>query len=386
MCADGRTFDVQHSANLPEAPRRGRRGVTSAERDGMSVTRTCPRCGYRRSYASDAQAEANHRRHSCARHLRRAHALQRQADRAAGNGKRECRHRGQPHPHGQRVTYVKDRCRCPECTAANASSWRAAARAQTLGRPSPYVDVVPVREHIAILRRAGIGYDQIARLAHTSTTHIREINGAVQRSGGRPPIRRIRSRLAQRILDIAPVPANRAANNRIDATGARRRLQALVALGYPVPDLARQLRRSPATVRRLLTARTITAHMARCIDTLYEQLSNAPPPLDSAAHRAARQLAANHGWRPPLAWDDIDHDGRPTATPNRRDPHDLDEIAVERAVAGDGMRLQDLTPAEQTEAVRRLTERGQSIRDIADQLATSTGTVSRRRRTATSAA
>jgi hypothetical protein len=350
----------------------------------MSVTRVCQRCGYRHSYASDAHADANDRRHSCARHLRRSHAVRRQAERAAGDGKQECHHRGQPHPHGQRVTYVKDRCRCPECTAANASSWRAAARVQTLGRPSPYVDVAPVRGHIAILRGAGIGYDQIARLAHTSTTHIREINDAVQRSGARPPIRRIRCGLAQRILDIAAVPANRAANSRIDATGARRRLQALVALGHPVPYLARQLRRSPATVRRLLTARTVTAHMARCIDTLYEQLSNTPPPLDTAAHRAARQLATNHGWRPPM--DDIDHDTRPNTTLNRRNPHDLDEIAVERAVAGDGIRLQDLTAAEQTEAVRRLTERGHSIRDIADQLATSTGTISRRRRTATSAA
>jgi len=58
---------------------------------------------------------------------------------------------------------------------------------------------------------------------------------------------------------------------------------------------------------------------------------------------------------------------------------------VDRAVAGDGVRLDDLTPAEQAEAVRRLTERGKSIREIADQLATTTRTVSRRR-TAFSAA
>ena len=59
----------------------------------------------------------------------------------------------------------------------------------------------------------------------------------------------------------------------------------------------------------------------------------------------------------------------------------LDEIALELALAGDGVRLEHLTPAEQHEVIRRLTERGQSIRDIADQLATTKRTVSRRRRT-----
>ena len=44
-----------------------------------------------------------------------------------------------------------------------------------------------------------------------------------------------------------------------------------------------------------------------------------------------------------------------------------------------GMRLEHLTIAEQNEVVRRLTECGKSIRDIADQLATTKRTVSRRR-------
>ncbi|TQN43707.1 hypothetical protein FHU33_3169 [Blastococcus colisei] len=57
---------------------------------------------------------------------------------------------------------------------------------------------------------------------------------------------------------------------------------------------------------------------------------------------------------------------------------DLDEIAIERALAGDGVRLEHLTPTEQDEVVRRLTEHGKSIRDIAQQLATTKRTISRR--------
>ena len=100
-------------------------------------------------------------------------------------------------------------------------------------------------------------------------------------------------------------------------------------------------------------------------------------------------MAAQNGWLPPLAWDDIDTDPDPDpGLPDQlsADVDDLDEIAIERAVIGDGIRLEQLTPAEQEEVVRRLTERGKSIRHIAGQLGTTKRTVSRRRRSAASAA
>lgn len=68
-----------------------------------------------------------------------------------------------------------------------------------------------------------------------------------------------------------------------------------------------------------------------------------------------------------------------TSTATAVAPDDVDEIAIERALSGDGIALAQLTHAEQLEVVRRLTEQGQSIADIAARLATSTATVSRRR-------
>jgi DNA-binding NarL/FixJ family response regulator len=65
----------------------------------------------------------------------------------------------------------------------------------------------------------------------------------------------------------------------------------------------------------------------------------------------------------------------PTAGQSQR--NDIDEIAVERALAGDHVTYDDLTAAEQQEVVRRLTARGKSIRDIATQLSTTKRTVSR---------
>ena len=93
-----------------------------------------------------------------------------------------------------------------------------------------------------------------------------------------------------------------------------------------------------------------------------------------------RAFAAERGWLPPLAWDDIDTDPEPQHHARRVEKDDdLDEIAIERALAGDGVRLEHLTSAEQEEVVRRLTERGKSIHDIAQQLATTKRTISRRR-------
>jgi DNA-binding NarL/FixJ family response regulator len=149
--------------------------------------------------------------------------------------------------------------------------------------------------------------------------------------------------------------------------------------------LAAELCRTTTSLTRSMKSETVTARTARQVHDLYERLWDKQPQQatdeELTAINAARALAASHGWQPPMAWDDIDTDPNPSVDPPDAIDH-LDEIAVERTVAGDGMRLEHLTLAEQNEVVRRLTERGKSIRDIADQLATTKRTISRRRRAA----
>lgn len=353
----------------------------------MSPTRVCPTCGYAHTYANDAIADAQFARHSCDKYLRLARAAQRRAERAAGGTKRDCTHPGHPHEHGTRAAYVRDRCRCRPCTDANTNEWRAAVREQTFGAPSPYIDATDTREHIQWLRRNGVGVEQIAKIVHTSATHIREIDRSTQRTGGRPPITQIRADLAQRVLAVQPTDAYRSPHSQIDATGTRRRLQALAAIGWPPAELATMLGRTTTKFRTLFTCGSVQVQTAQRVSALYDQLWDTSPTRTSASDEA-RVIAAEQGWLPPLAWDDIDTDPDPDpSTPNAKpDPDDLDEIAIERAVAGDRIRLAELTPAEQAEVVRRLTERGKSIRDIADQLATTKRTISRRRESAASAA
>ena len=52
---------------------------------------------------------------------------------------------------------------------------------------------------------------------------------------------------------------------------------------------------------------------------------------------------------------------------------------MERALAGDHITYDNLTPVEQQEVIGRLSARGTSIRDTATQLGTTKRTVSRRR-------
>jgi hypothetical protein len=188
------------------------------------------------------------------------------------------------------------------------------------------------------------------------------------------------------VLGIGIDVVSRAPHSRIDATGTRRRLQALIAIGWPIELLAAQLGRRPKSLCRSMTSESVTARTAQDVGTVYDRLWNTPPPRMTGGQRAAADAAQAHaaaqGWLPPLAWDDIDTDPTPpalTTGPSQR--NDVDEIAVERALAGDHVTYDDLTAVEQQEVVRRLTARGNSIRDIAAQLGTTKRTVSRRRAT-----
>ena len=348
----------------------------------MRVSRTCPACGYTADYASAPLADAHHRRHSCAKHRRNLEQATRRAERLQSRVARECTHPQGRHRHGTRAAYVKDRCRCTDCTAANTAVSRTAARERIYGRWHPYVDASPVREHIAALRVAGIGVERIAHLAGISVSHIREL--AEHSHGDSPGTQRVRPNTATRILGIGINHASRAPRSRADAPGPRRRLQALQAVGWSAELLAVQLGRRPNSLHRSMIGRFVTAGTAQEVATLYEQLWPIRPPRMTGEQRAAADAAQAHaaaqGWLPPLAWDDIDSDPTPPAAiAGVSQRSDMDEIAVERALAGDHIAYDDLTTVEQQEVIRRLTARGSSIRDIAAQLGTTKRTVSRRR-------
>jgi hypothetical protein len=97
---------------------------------------------------------------------------------------------------------------------------------------------------------------------------------------------------------------------RRDATGTRRRLQALIAVGHPPTTLAHRLGVATRVVARIIRGTTATVspglHVAVC--DLYDRLWDVAPPERTLTERraaaAARALAAGHGWPAPMGLDD----------------------------------------------------------------------------------
>jgi len=300
---------------------------------------------------------------------------------------RECPHSGKPHRHGTRAAYVADRCRCEPCRAANSRDEHERRRAIAYGRWRPYVDAGPARAHLEQLRARGIGLNQIARLAGVAPSTLTRL--AARTSGnGASTTGLIRAEPARRILAVPiPVDANtHAPGSLVDATGSRRRLQALVAIGWTQADLARHLQRRPSNLRQTLHSQLVTAATAADVRDLYDRLWNHPPDQSTPRGRrnshAAREQARRNGWLAPLAWDDIDLDREPAAeSPQHRTPDDVDDldidILIDRLTTGTAVTL---SSAERDVVVARLTDQGHSLHQIAALLGVAPRTVSRRRR------
>lgn len=283
-----------------------------------------------------------------------------------------CHHSRTTHQHGSRAAYVRDRCRCGPCRAANAAATAAARRNRILGR-FPLVDATDARNHLLALRSAGVGVHRLAALTGISVSHVRALMTLTV--NGQPAVTRVHPRTASRILTVLASPQIRSSNVHVPARGTVRRLQALQAIGWNAPELARRLGRNPQSVRRTMTGQLVTAATADAVADLYDALWDLAPTGQRA--NVTRAEARLRAWAPPMAWDNIDTDDDPAAPSTQGE--DLDEVAIERALARDGVTLRDLNRAEQCLAVDTLTHRGLSISQIADVLCTTPRTVSRRR-------
>lgn len=94
---------------------------------------------------------------------------------------------------------------------------------------------------------------------------------------------------------------------RVPASGTIRRVQAMAVAGWPISRTFREAGLAPQTTGRVMTARFVSADVARAIAAVYARYSGASPGLCGVSHihaRAARDRATAAGWAPPAAWDD----------------------------------------------------------------------------------
>jgi lambda repressor-like predicted transcriptional regulator len=186
------------------------------------------------------------------------------------------------------------------------------------------VDAQPLKDHVAMLMAAGMSFRAISLTAgYTSRNALAD---SMTRS-------RVRPATLARILEVNPQRDNRR-DGYIDATGSRRRLQALAVNGWSTRNLAKQLGHNhPTTVQDIAAGKTPTIRLRTmdAIRDLYNELwdQSGPSPRTAA-------IAKGKGWLPALAWDDDLID---------RPDHEAEDVRRPLRTTSSGITLEDIEEA-----------------------------------------
>lgn len=288
-------------------------------------TTTCQTCGRVFTHRHEKLALRGLTLHSCDKTKARAASRERRLAREAAVDKtpKPCHHKQAQHQHGTHACYVLDACRCHPCTTASTTYERRRARSHAYGRFAlKWVDAGPVREHVLALGRQGLGLKKVVALSGYSQGAMTKL---VYGSEGRPPTRRIRAEHAKAILAVRATLDTLAGGARFDGTGTRRRLQALMAIGWSQSKLAHAMGYELRNFAHLVNATgNVTATTARAVRALYDDLWDQQPPQttrgDKGAYTRSRRYAAARGWPPPMAWSDDEIDD-PAAVPDTGTTH-----------------------------------------------------------------
>jgi hypothetical protein len=154
-----------------------------------------------------------------------------------------------------------------------------------------------------------------------------------------------------------------------DATGTKRRIRALIALGWTYRDINSRAgwstSHSGGNAHNIMRQQRVHLDTADVVRGVYDDLSMTL--ATGPQSQRQRNIAARKGWLPPLAWDDDyidDPDYRPTRTASTSSfkADRVDEAVVIRVLSGEFM---PTTRAERAEIMRRWVDSGRSERQLA---------------------
>lgn len=206
------------------------------------------------------------------------------------------------------------------------------------------IDAAPVWRHVDKLQAEGWNYARIAAAAGVTGELLHQRLATIHK-------RRARTILG---VDRAAMFAAAPDDSQVPAIGAQRRIQALMALGWPARDILPATCMAGQVIRP--GRRTVSALTWRAVSDSYDRLSMSRGTGKLALNRARRE-----GWPPPLCWDDDDIDD-PNAQPfGGRKPRD-DRTG---------------SHADRIESVQKMTGAGHSAAKIAAELGVSQRTVVR---------
>lgn len=251
--------------------------------------------------------------------------------------------------HGTLSRRKIHKCGCPRCLKRDSDYSKTRTRLQAYGRWQPFTDAEPVRAHVRNLMAAGLGIQTIARLSGVSSGGMTKLLYG-ERRRNLAPSKRVRRETADKLLAIRPTLALLADSARIDALGTRRRLQALVAAGWPQRTIAAASGLDGQLVHEAIRADSVEAATARAVCRVYLQLRYADPADYGAQLRfidQAKRIATAEGWLGPGYWDDDELDD-PDFVPATEDtPRFI-------ALAEDGLELEQRQGYTRQQAADRL--------------------------------
>lgn len=220
--------------------------------------------------------------------------------------------------HGADDRCYRHGCRREDCRASYRNTRKRADLRRARGIDG-HINGPRVAAHIRTLLTSGHTRLQIAALSGVSDRAIRYI------LAGQPEVQLANARA---LLAVQPLPEA----PRVDATGTRRRIQALATLGWPVTHTADDIGISRRYVFDILdcTAPMVEREVATRMAAVYRAKASRPGPSMFSRNNAAR-----NGWHGPLAWGsnindpaaEPDTEGIGYQAPNpKRDPLRQDEI------------------------------------------------------------
>ena len=214
-------------------------------------------------------------------------------------------------PHHDKTTcYTNYRCRRPECVARYNANVRQRTAQQSAGAYERLVDAEPVREHARQLINAGATPLGIATQAGVSEKVVRLLLPPSQGGRRNPTKHRVLGDNARKVLAVT---ADQVCAPRVSPTGTVRRVQALVADGWPMIHLAERFDLSPNYVwqmlkrARLEPEAQVQGSTARTIAATYQELSRQKPArhgISKPSIARARQHAGERGWPDSSYWGD----------------------------------------------------------------------------------
>lgn len=207
------------------------------------------------------------------------------------------------------------------------------------GRWRPYMDAAPVQAHVRkVMAAVPLSKAQYAELAGVSDGGIEKMLAGTQL--------RVLTGFGRKLLTVTE--KSRPLSGKADATGTRRRLQALAVTGHSIRSIARQLDASYSNLWKIRSGEraVIDTSTRDAVAALYRVLISKAPPEGTRAQRIAvthtRDFAVAQKWHGPGEWDDIDTDGRPEVGGEVRSHRQWDHDELRGWYENDGLSVRQI--------------------------------------------